>query len=95
VLDASWIGPREAPRKRRSHTRGFTDQLRDNRLVDELARLVDALADDPVFAMSLGSRELFHSNLLAWFLDRFPIVRERVAAAWKLADGPPTSDGKL
>ena len=63
--------------------------------MDELAALVDALKDDPVFAMSLGSKELFHSNLLAWFLERSPVLRERIADAWELADGPPTSDGRL
>jgi PD-(D/E)XK nuclease superfamily protein len=68
----------------------------DNRLVDEqLATLVDALEHDPVFAMSLGSKELFHSNLLAWFLERSPELRDGIAKAWKLSEGPPTSDGRL
>lgn len=69
--------------------------LLDNRAVAELTELVDALELDPVFAMSLGSKELFHTNLLAWFLGRSPALRDRIADAWELADGPSTSDGRL
>jgi hypothetical protein len=38
---------------------------------------------------------LFHSNLLAWFLEQSPALRDRVVVAWELAEGPPTQDGKL
>jgi hypothetical protein len=40
-----------------------------NRGVDEFAAVTDVLERDPLLAMSLSSRELFHSNLLAWFLE--------------------------
>ena len=31
--------------------------------------IVDKLRNNPVFRMSLASKELFHSNMLAWFLE--------------------------
>ena len=34
-----------------------------------LAAVTAGVEANPVFAMSLGSRELFHSNLLAWFIN--------------------------
>ncbi len=43
-----------------------------------IAVLMDALKRDPVFAMSLGSKELFHSNLLGWFIEHHPAVAEAV-----------------
>jgi hypothetical protein len=33
-----------------------------------LAAIVGAVDANPMFAMSLGSKELFHSNILAWFI---------------------------
>jgi hypothetical protein len=39
-----------------------------------LAVIVGSLESNPILAMSLGSRELFHSNLLAWFISRHPPV---------------------
>ncbi|MEU6541626.1 hypothetical protein [Streptomyces sp. NPDC047000] len=44
----------------------------------ELAKLVEALEADLVFTMSLGSKELFHSNLLGWFVANHPVVAEAV-----------------
>ncbi|MHA6758425.1 PDDEXK-like family protein [Streptacidiphilus sp. PAMC 29251] len=41
-----------------------------------LRALVEDLERDPIFAMSQGSKELFHSNLLGWYLSRFPPVAE-------------------
>lgn len=35
-------------------------------------RLAAALQAEPLFHMSLGSKELFHSNLIAWFVDKYP-----------------------
>jgi hypothetical protein len=40
--------------------------------------LVSRLEQDPLFVMSLGSKELFHSNLLAWLMEKFPAVAEAV-----------------
>jgi hypothetical protein len=49
---------------------------------DEVAALARELDANPVWAMSLGSKELFHSNLLAWFMDHQEPVREAIVQAW-------------
>jgi hypothetical protein len=53
-------------------------------LFARLATLVESLTDDVVFAMSRGSRELFHSDTLAWYLDRCPVVGEALLVAWQV-----------
>ena len=45
---------------------------------DELSALARLICDSPIFAMSLGSKELFHSNILAWFISRHPAVAEAI-----------------
>ncbi|MFF8992405.1 PD-(D/E)XK nuclease family protein [Streptomyces sp. NPDC014983] len=47
----------------------------------QLTELVEALEADPVFVMSLGSKELFHSNLLGWFITHHPAVAEAVTGS--------------
>ncbi|MFE5372934.1 PD-(D/E)XK nuclease family protein [Streptomyces mirabilis] len=49
-----------------------------------LATLVESLTGDVVFAMSRGSKELFHSDTLAWYLDRCPAVGEALLDAWQV-----------
>jgi len=34
--------------------------------------MVKRLKDSPIFSMSLGSKELFHSNFLAWLTENYP-----------------------
>ncbi len=41
-----------------------------------LAAIARSVEANPVFAMSLGSKELFHSNLLAWFIGHHRPVAE-------------------
>ena len=41
-----------------------------------LAAIVGGVDANPVFAMSLGSKELFHSNLLAWYIRHHQPVAE-------------------
>jgi len=48
----------------------------------ELADLIARLEANPVWAMSLGSKELFHSNLLAWCMDHQTSVRDALVQAW-------------
>jgi hypothetical protein len=36
----------------------------------EINELIESLKENPIFHMSLGSRELFHSNFLAWLSER-------------------------
>ena len=49
-----------------------------------------ALQAEPLFHMSLGSKELFHSNLVAWFVDRYPEDVGVRFAAWT-----PPAPGRL
>ncbi|WP_369225443.1 PD-(D/E)XK nuclease family protein [Streptomyces sp. R39] len=49
-----------------------------------LATLVESLTGDVVFAMSRGSKELFHSDTLAWYLDRHPVAGEALLDAWQV-----------
>jgi hypothetical protein len=46
-----------------------------------------------MLAMSQGSRELFHSDLLAWYLNRFPAFREALLHEWNVAPGPGPGAG--
>ncbi|MCX4612114.1 PD-(D/E)XK nuclease family protein [Streptomyces mirabilis] len=46
-----------------------------------LAELVEAMEADLVFTMSLGSKELFHSNLLGWFIAHHPAVAEAMTGS--------------
>jgi hypothetical protein len=53
-------------------------------IAERLAALTRDLSRDPLFAMSLGSKELFHSNLLAWFAEH----HGGVSSALTGRDGP-------
>ncbi len=48
----------------------------------ELTLVVDALKRDVVFAASLGSKELFHSNLLGWYVEHDPKLGAALVEAW-------------
>ena len=37
---------------------------------EERKEIIDRLKKNPVYSMSLGGKELFHSNMLAWLLMR-------------------------
>jgi len=50
--------------------------------------LLEILAADPLFAASQASKELFHSNMLAWYLERWPQARGNLAQAWELPLDP-------
>lgn len=50
---------------------------------DEIvATICRALEKEPLFHMSLGSKELFHSNFLAWFADCFSEYAAAVFRPW-------------
>jgi hypothetical protein len=52
-------------------------------LSDETVKtLCEALEKEPLFHISLGSKELFHSNFLAWFADCFPDLAASVFRPW-------------
>ena len=38
----------------------------------KIEKLIKELNDSPLFHLSLASKELFHSNFLAWFIETFP-----------------------
>lgn len=40
------------------------------------------LCDNPVLAMSLGSKELFHSNMLGWIIERLPAQAADALSRW-------------
>jgi PD-(D/E)XK nuclease superfamily protein len=44
----------------------------ENNSVLEIQSIVAKLKSSPMFAMSLSSKELFHSNVLAWMFEQFP-----------------------
>jgi hypothetical protein len=44
--------------------------------------ICDKLAHEPVFQMSLNSKELFHSNMLAWFCESYPDLAREVFSQW-------------
>lgn len=37
-----------------------------------LSEIIKALENNPVYRLSLGSKELFHSNMVAWLLESYP-----------------------
>jgi hypothetical protein len=41
-----------------------------------------ALSGEPLLAASLGSKELFHSNLIGWLMERSPDVARDALAPW-------------
>src|SRR6478609_4894900 len=53
-----------------------------NDAAQRVARLCDLLDAEPLFHASLGSKELFHSNLIAWFVDSHPARASQAFASW-------------
>lgn len=51
-------------------------------MTEALAALCAGLRAEPLFHMSLGSKELFHSNFIAWFADNFPDLATPAFATW-------------
>jgi hypothetical protein len=52
----------------------------------DLTRLCQQLKQEPLLHLSLGSKELFHSNLLGWMCQQFPAESVRVLAPWMRQD---------
>jgi hypothetical protein len=40
--------------------------------IREITNIIDTLKKSPLFNLSLTSRELFHSNFLAWLAETYP-----------------------
>jgi hypothetical protein len=49
---------------------------------DEVSHLCAALSNEPLFHLSLHSKELFHSNFLAWFGENYPSEASEAFSAW-------------
>lgn len=49
---------------------------------EKIDEIVEKLKDNPVFQISLSSKELFHSNIIAWLLEE------------KVGDGSPSENAK-
>ncbi len=49
---------------------------------NRVREICDALKGESVFQLSLHSKELFHSNVIAWFCEAFPVEATRVLAHW-------------
>jgi len=45
-------------------------------------QVVQELNDDLIYALSLGSKELFHTNLLGWFAEHEPIISAALLREW-------------
>jgi hypothetical protein len=46
--------------------------------LDNIANILERLSGDPLYHASLGSKELFHTNLLAWLCDAYPQEMQKV-----------------
>ena len=50
--------------------------------IERLVAACEELRDDALHNLSLGSKELFHSNFLAWFAQRYPEEAAEMFADW-------------
>jgi hypothetical protein len=50
--------------------------MKDNR--SQLDTIIQGLKESPLFQLSLSSKELFHSNFLAWLFERYPQIPSRI-----------------
>lgn len=59
---------------------------------EEITRNVDLLLDEPLFHLMLGSRELFHSNLLAWLIETAPDTATDALSTWAVPESAASND---
>ena len=59
--------------------------------VDEMQSLAGELLDEPLLDVSLGSKELFHSNLIARLCLVHPDAAERIFAPWLVSSAAATA----
>ncbi|NTV22484.1 MAG: PD-(D/E)XK nuclease family protein [Candidatus Yonathbacteria bacterium] len=55
----------------------------------DITQNVDFLKTSPMFNFSLGSKELFHSNFLAWFVEEYPVSASHVLNTFCIEDDIP------
>jgi hypothetical protein len=61
--------------------------------MNDLKEIVDKLAVEPLTHLMLGHRELFHSNLLAWFFECLQEESDNVF--WRLTETNTTETGEV
>ena len=49
---------------------------------DNIHRICDDLISEPLLHMSLHSKELFHSNVLAWLCETYPQKAGHILGRW-------------
>lgn len=70
-------------------------EKRDDPRRHDVGRLVQALRDDALYAASLHSKELFHSNMLAWYVEHDPALGDLLVNAWgRATPAPPYRAGR-
>lgn len=53
---------------------------------ESLRTITERLGDEPLFHLMLAHRELFHTNLLAWFFEHLAHIGDRAVAELSPAD---------
>lgn len=56
-------------------------------VVTDILKSHKRLKENPIYALSLGSRELFHSNFLKWMFDKYPLMVGVLIEGCKPEDG--------
>jgi hypothetical protein len=59
--------------------------------IDQLASLLSELEAEPLYHASRGSKELFHSDVLAWFVRTEPARAAEVFKPWLTPGNGPTT----
>lgn len=60
----------------------ITDVATLSSRMSAVEKCYQTLVDEPLLAASLGSKELFHSNLIGWLMERSPEVARETLAPW-------------
>lgn len=77
---------RMTERGRRSPDSAVTSSPGEAQAVERVMSLCAGLDAEPLFHASLGSKELFHSNLIAWFVDHHPEAAREVFESWSRSE---------
>ena len=59
---------------------------------ETLGQVIRTLNNSPVFQLSLASKELFHSNFIAWLCEAYPQLAGRLFGEF-IKTAPPAYDG--
>jgi hypothetical protein len=87
LFDRPWASPTIAP----------ATSPKEEALEDPIGigRILSQLSADPIFAMSLGSKELFHSNFIAWLIETHRrMVMPRLLNVLGITV-PPNNEGRV